>query len=664
MKSIKSRLVLFFSAILFLVSASIGGICYIDASNSLTDNVLFDLQKVGKEAALIIESRNEAEFRVLEETASRTRVSNPQNPQKDRVAAIGEGIERNKYLRIAIVDMNGNAEYSNGTSSDLKDRDYIQKALKGERSISDVIVSKVDGSLVIGYAVPIKYNGAVVGALLAIKDGTFLSGILKDINVGGTSYSYVINEKGIVVGHKDINLVKEQYDSLGASKKDPKLNKLTKLTENMIKREEGKGRYYFKGENKLMGYAPIKATPWTMAVTSPQSESLARLDSLRNSILFATIIILSIGIGMALLIGKQISNPIIKTTNFAKQIAQGDFTGKLPEELLKKKDETGQLANAFSVLTESIRKLISEVIQAAEQVTASSEELTATANQTAMASEEVAKTVVEIAQGASDQARDTEDGSNKVTELGGIIEKDQGYMEEVNIASSEVGKLIEEGLKVIFNLTDKTKESNAAVKEVYEGIVKTSKSSERIGEASSMIASIAGQTNLLALNAAIEAARAGEQGKGFAVVADEIRKLAEKSTESTKIIDQVVKELQENAKISVKTMENVNVIINEQEQSVEVTGNKYKDISDAISKSEEAISKLYISGKGMEEQKNKIMAILENLSAIAQENAAGTEEASASIEEQSASINEIANASQSLVNLAEELQVVISKFKV
>lgn len=178
-----------------------------------------------------------------------------------------------------------------------------------------------------------------------------------------------------------------------------------------------------------------------------------------------------------------------------------------------------------------------------------------------------------------------------------------------------------------------------------------------------MIQSIASQTNLLALNAAIEAARAGEAGKGFAVVADEIRKLAEESSLFTKEIKNIMSELKNKSQNAVNTMIKVKEIVGAQGESVKQTEKKFDLIAKAVEKTNGIISDLTNSSNLLNENKDKILGLMENLSAVTEENAAGTQEVSASIEVQAASAEEIAISSEKLSQIGFELSVLVNKFK-
>ena len=137
------------------------------------------------------------ELRILEQVAGRTRVSDPANPMEDRAKALADDLKRNGYTRLAFVDLAGMAYYSDGTSKDLSDRAYVKKALAGTPNVSDTIVSKVDGSVVMAYAVPVKFKDAMVGALVAIRPGDFIGNTVKDVSIGGTSYAYIISKTGV-----------------------------------------------------------------------------------------------------------------------------------------------------------------------------------------------------------------------------------------------------------------------------------------------------------------------------------------------------------------------------------------------------------------------------------------------------------------------------------
>lgn len=662
MKSLKTRLIFYFTIMILLSSLAVGLISIYYSSTSLTKEAEKSLFVMAKEGAALAESRIETEFKVLETIAGLEDVKSMDWLVQNDV--LNNLIDETNFLALGVVGPDGLARYTDGIVENLADRDHIKIAFNGVESISDIIPDVVNGGTLMRYAVPIDMDGKIVGVLVGRRDGGNLSLITEDIGYGEQGYSYIINSKGTVMAHPNKELVLNLFNPIYESENDKNLESMANAFNKILEEREGLTTYTYNGNDLYAAYMPIKGTDWILIITANVDEVLSSVPKMRNNMLIASAIIILINIVIAYFIGNSISKPIIQLKGYAEKVSNLDLTENLHENLLAKEDEVGLLSRVVQHLVDNLREIIKEIDYSSNEVLSTSEELTATTQQSAIAVEDVAKAVEGIAKGASEQAESTEKGALKINELGNAIENNLDLAKNLTYTSNRISEVVDNGLVEMENLFKITEESNKASVEIYDIIQKTNESASAIGEATNVIASIAEQTNLLALNASIEAARAGEAGRGFAVVADSIRKLAEESSKSANSIDEIVKKLQLNAENAVVTIENLASISKEQTKGVINSREKYLAIRDAVNEAIKAVDELNVSSSRMEELKNEILDMIQSLSALAEENSASTEEVTASMEEQNASIQEIASASEGLAKLAENLKSVIDRFKI
>ena len=292
-----------------------------------------------------------------------------------------------------------------------------------------------------------------------------------------------------------------------------------------------------------------------------------------------TITILIIVIVFSILISQYTASSITKVLKQGvKQMevcANGNFSIQIPERLLQRSDEFGNLARAIATMMQQVRKAIEDVKKGALNVADASGQLNAVSQK--------------ISQGTSTQASSAEEVSSAMEEMAANIDQNA----ENALQTQTIATQMEEKLTTVNRLSQQSLES---VQSITQKIA--------------IITEIASQTNILALN--VEAARAGEHGRGFSVVASEIRKLAERSREAATEIE----------KFSSRSLSDTR----EAAQGLD-------DVLPEVTRTAQLVQEIATASQEQRTGVDQINSAIQQLSEVIQQNAAASEEMATSAEE-------------------------------
>ena len=395
----------------------------------------------------------------------------------------------------------------------------------------------------------------------------------------------------------------------------------------------------------------------------PSAEIDAFINKEVTKIIIIGIIIAIVCGVIAAFVANAIVKAISKTKEAVEQLSEGNLAFDIDPSVLTRSDELGEMGRSVDALNKELQTIIGGIQASAKSVLTSGDDLEGLASQTSTTADEISMAVEGISKGAVSQAEDIETATGNVSDMGSMIEEIVANIGRLNDTSISMQAAGTDSSRIMQELNESNTLTVEAIQKVAANVESTDESVVRIGEAVDLISNIASQTNLLSLNASIEAARAGEAGRGFAVVASEIQKLADESNASALKISEIIQVLSNDSKNSLKLMEEVRVRLDEQQAKLEESMNKFGNVSDGIVESRKGTDVINGQAAQCDEARNSVVDIIQNLSAISEENAASTQQTTASMQELNATINLLAQSAHNLKDLAEALEKDTAFFK-
>jgi len=368
-----------------------------------------------------------------------------------------------------------------------------------------------------------------------------------------------------------------------------------------------------------------------------------------------------LGIAVALAITRTIARPLSRAVAFAQTVASGDFAVSLD---ISQKDEVGLLASALNAMSAKLKAAIATVQKNAAAVSESSGQINANAQKLAEGAQTQASTLEETSASVEQLSASVDQVAEHAKSQAGAVERGATSMAQVHTSIEVVSKNLAEIADLASRSVDNAREGSEAVSEVVEGINQIAGGSEKISGIVNVISDIADQTNLLALNASIEAARAGEHGRGFAVVAEEVSKLADRSSSSTKEIENLIGE-------SVKDVARGVEKARRSQAAMELIRAASQKVKEMIVSLTESMAQQVAAAREMEASLASVRQMSQNITEATAEQTSTSRQVSQAVE----NVNEVAQsaataaeqmsqATETLADMAQELLKLTAQFRI
>ncbi len=536
---------------------------------------------------------------------------------------------------------------------DLRKRPWYINSMnkKGQIAWSDPYKDLNTGEMVVAVTKTVEKDGKIIGVCGA---DIYLKDLTKDINnirLGKTGYINILDNSGVVLINKD-------------SKKIGSDSELKKnYWKDISSKDSGFIKTIYEGKEGFCSYKTNKVTGWKIISFIEKQELNLDINVLKQFIILSLLMGIIISVIVATFIGNIISKILSKLKKVFQEMGAGNWNVEVPEALLKRKDEFGDISNSINDMKLNVKTLFSTIKNSAASVENHSENLSAISEEISASSQEVVSTIQGIVRGEHSQ-------KEYIDNVLILFDNIEGNMKDINLRINSVKdsnnttiSKADIGKQEIEYLKNSLKDVMVSFNVVSQKVLKLNESIFEVGKITDVISSIAEQTNLLALNAAIESARAGEVGKGFAVVAEEIRSLAEESKNSAEEITQLINIINNDSKEVIKNSKEAEKAVNDQNAAVENATHSFDMIVNSIEEVSPLINETYTSVDKTMKSKDEFLNHMQKFNVILKDTVNSTEEISSSSEDVSAAVEEVASSAEKLNNMAKELNNELDKFK-